>query len=498
MEGRPNSSVSRSVGKLSSSSVSSSNDDNHGKNVDLALVLQSSLDSIKKHNKSITNAPHMVTVDVKYSTSIVSVSGSKVTSTSSGNVGKYAKVKGEPPLVVNSPGSSEETGIKTVRKQDADVSAVARDTRADWLQIFKDTAGRFYNMFANENINLSGFRSWAVKKERQLLKEEMGGFKFNPNKTLEDYVLEKGGQPIRNVIFTTWRSGSTFLGEILDSHPGTYYHYEPLLHFGVHQVRNGSLAKEAARVVRDLLNCNYSNLTAYLKNGQVQHWVFNHNSRVWKFCQENHQVCWDPNFNSNMCRMFPFQALKTVRMRLTLARAILKDPKLNIRLLYLVRDPRGTLQSRSHRDWCPHNPDCDNPAILCSDLVQDYFEARKLRKEYPDRFMIIRYEDMSSDIYAAVRKIFKFFRLQYHPQVEKFLANHTTINIGGTSSTYRNTKAAPFHWMQDLAKNFTSIQVIQNSCRKALDVWGYNVVQSRKQLDGFNPVKQPPWPDMNF
>lgn len=54
---------------------------------------------------------------------------------------------------------------------------------------------------------------------------------------LNDLIMEKGGQPIRNVIFTTWRSGSTFLGETLDSHPGTFYHYEPLLHFEIKQVR---------------------------------------------------------------------------------------------------------------------------------------------------------------------------------------------------------------------------------------------------------------------
>jgi hypothetical protein len=31
----------------------------------------------------------------------------------------------------------------------------------------------------------------------------------------------------------------------------------------------------------------------------------------------------------------------------------------DVRILNLVRDPRGTMASRSHRDWCPKNPDCD-------------------------------------------------------------------------------------------------------------------------------------------
>jgi hypothetical protein len=80
-------------------------------------------------------------------------------------------------------------------------------------------------------------------------------------------VLDKGGTPIRNVILTTWRSGSTFLGDLVISHPGTFYHYEPLLHFGITRVRDysgvgGSVydGRKAVDTLRDLMNCDYSKL----------------------------------------------------------------------------------------------------------------------------------------------------------------------------------------------------------------------------------------------
>jgi len=53
---------------------------------------------------------------------------------------------------------------------------------------------------------------------------------------LDDLIMEKGGSPIRNLVFTTWRSGSTFIGAILNSHPGTFYHFEPLKYMGSVQV----------------------------------------------------------------------------------------------------------------------------------------------------------------------------------------------------------------------------------------------------------------------
>jgi len=59
---------------------------------------------------------------------------------------------------------------------------------------------------------------------------------FDWIRNLDEFILEKGGEPIRNIVFTSWRSGSTFLGDLLNAHPGTFYHYEPLLPLGIVQV----------------------------------------------------------------------------------------------------------------------------------------------------------------------------------------------------------------------------------------------------------------------
>lgn len=62
---------------------------------------------------------------------------------------------------------------------------------------------------------------------------------------------------------------------------------------------------------------------------------------------------------------------------------------LGVRVVLLVRDPRGTLQSRKHRDWCPGNPDCFEPLRLCTDLVADYSAAVRLTMKYPHRFRYV-------------------------------------------------------------------------------------------------------------
>jgi hypothetical protein len=59
---------------------------------------------------------------------------------------------------------------------------------------------------------------------------------------------------------------------------------------------------------------------------------------------------------------------------------------LNVRIVLLIRDPRGFLQSRKHRVWCPGNPDCDNPTLACKDMVSDYKAAIVLAKKFPMTF----------------------------------------------------------------------------------------------------------------
>lgn len=59
---------------------------------------------------------------------------------------------------------------------------------------------------------------------------------------------------------------------------------------------------------------------------------------------------------------------------------------LGVRLVLLIRDPRGILQSRKHREWCPAKPDCSDPALVCADMVSDFNAAVELSKKYPRSF----------------------------------------------------------------------------------------------------------------
>ena len=227
-----------------------------------------------------------------------------------------------------------------------------------------------------------------LDKQRTKIDAELQGMKFHPSlniKNSSQLIYEKGGKPVINIILTTWRSGSTFLGEMLEVHPATFYHYEPLLHIGIRQARSGSLGDMAVNHLHNLMTCNYTKLDDYVNYGVGHPFLWTHNTRLWWLCYAFRQFCLDKQFLTSFCKLFPFQSVKVVRLRMNLTQSFLQDPELDVRILMLVRDPRGTLQSRKHRDWCPGEDDCDNPERLCDDLVSDYHAARRITQLYPGR-----------------------------------------------------------------------------------------------------------------
>jgi len=175
-----------------------------------------------------------------------------------------------------------------------------------------------------------------------------------------------------------------------------------------------------------------------------------------------------------------------VRLRLNLTRSLVEDPSLNVRVLLLVRDPRGTMQSRKHRDWCPGNPDCEAPARLCGDLVSDYQAFKQLSKEFPGRYKVFRYEDFSMNPTNNTIDVFQFFGFSYHQKVRDFLDTHTKSNKGGVSSTFRDSKTAPFKWREKLS--MAEVVNIQVKCEEAMRLWGYKILTDPEELTTFEPV----------
>uniref|UniRef100_A0A2A4JKF2 Sulfotransferase domain-containing protein n=1 Tax=Heliothis virescens TaxID=7102 RepID=A0A2A4JKF2_HELVI len=329
-----------------------------------------------------------------------------------------------------------------------------------------------------------------LEKTRSKIKFQLSKYNFTESgvHTLEDLVIESGGRPLQSLIISTWRSGTTFLGELLNAIPGTYYHYEPLLKYGIIQIRGPPESDQALSTIRAMLKCNYDGLKDYFEYGS-KHWnQFSHNTRLWDHCKYKKELCCDAEFTSRLCKLFPFHAMKVVRLRLRLIQEILDDKELNVKVILLIRDPRGVMQSRQHRNFCQPAPDCWEPSLVCADMISDYVAAGRIQQQYPDSLLVLRYEELALKPNLTTHRILKFLRLSATQSIDEFLQSHTNVEVAGVSSTFRVSRDVPFRWKNAL--DFSYVDEIQMACKEAMLLWGYKLANNETHMKSkdFNPL----------
>ncbi|XP_045121523.1 carbohydrate sulfotransferase 4-like isoform X2 [Portunus trituberculatus] len=290
-------------------------------------------------------------------------------------------------------------------------------------------------------------------------------------------------EPLQVVIVTTWRSGSTFMEELLNSHPAVFNQYEPLTFFGLRQIRTGQDSLKAQRVIHELMSCKYEGQDEYLRSAHEVRELLTRNKLVWKVCNSEDwgdALCFNDSFLSQACHLFPWRTMKLVRLRLRFVRPLLQDPELNVRVVYLVRDPRGVINSRTDTvKWCK-TADCNDPSLLCSDMDEDLKTAAELHRDFPERFYLLRYEDMSLNPVNKTRELLSHLTLDFDPHMEEFLASHTTKNYDKPWSTSRESKKRVTYWASKLKPD--KLNEVQKACGSVMAKFGYLTIDSTKNV----------------
>ncbi|KAG4071372.1 hypothetical protein HA402_004076 [Bradysia odoriphaga] len=108
-----------------------------------------------------------------------------------------------------------------------------------------------------------------------------------------------------------------------------------------------------------------------------------------------------------------------VRLRPSFVEPLLIDSELNVKIVLLIRDPRGIIASRKRDEWCAHSKECLDYTKLCQDLVLDAKAAQYLTKKYPGRFKAIRYEDLSLNTFKVAKEVYSAQKLCIYGDIIK-------------------------------------------------------------------------------
>ena len=187
------------------------------------------------------------------------------------------------------------------------------------------------------------------------------------------------------LILTTWRSGSTFLGDLLNHYKGTFYYFEPLHYYSKVKNKHGLEPRQnETEFLRSLLECEFTEdnigFLHHVSKADNKFLFKNHNFRLWNTCHNllpQDMMCLMPEYLNKVCPLFPIKTIKTVRLQMRDIENLIQDPALGLKVVFLVRDPRGTYNSRASgaiSKWCTREV-CSNPAVGC-DLMLDNIKVR--------------------------------------------------------------------------------------------------------------------------
>lgn len=327
------------------------------------------------------------------------------------------------------------------------------------------------------------------------------------------------------LLLATTRTGSSFVGEFFNQQgDNMFYLFEPLWHVerSLTLETGGTNATAASAAYRDVLRqlflCDFTLLESFIDPLPLDHVtsaLFRRESSS-SLCEESvcspfvkkvferyhckTRRCGPLNLTlaSESCKQKEHRAIKSVRVRqLETLRPLAEDPRLDVKFIQLVRDPRAVLASRmvafsaKYKNWKKWAVDGDVP--------MDDDEVRKLKGNCDNirmsaeaglrqppwlrrRYMLVRYEDIARFPMRKAAEMYKFTGIPFTPQVKNWILQNIQASkeASGVYSTQKNSSEQVEKWRFSIP--YKIAQIVQRVCGPTLKLFGYKFVKSEAML----------------
>ncbi|XP_057681321.1 carbohydrate sulfotransferase 3b [Corythoichthys intestinalis] len=327
------------------------------------------------------------------------------------------------------------------------------------------------------------------------------------------------------LLLATTRTGSSFVGEFFNQQgDNMFYLFEPLWHVEkmLTLETGGTNATAAAKAYRDVLRqlflCDFSLLESFIEPRPVDHItasLFRRGSSS-SLCEESicspfvkgvferyhcmSRRCGPLNLTaaSESCIQKEHRAIKSVRVRqLETLRPLAEDPRLDMKFIQLVRDPRAVLASRmvafapKYNNWKEWAVNSDVPMdddevkklkVNCNNIRMSAEMGLRQPAWLRGRYMLVRYEDVARFPMRKAAEMYQFAGIPFTPQVKAWILKSTQASkeTDGVYSTQKNSAEQVEKWRFSLP--FKIVQVVQKVCGPTLKLFGYKFVMSEEML----------------
>ena len=317
--------------------------------------------------------------------------------------------------------------------------------------------------------------SKSISKRNKKAKLKSLSSSYNP---LKHFAVYNGTNQTKVLIVAYFRSGSSFLGDLLQQNWKTFYTFEPFHYMTRHSRIDGANITTAYSMINSLYDCDFSQNSFYVKWINKNKHLIRWNKFLWSICKFRSDTCYSDTSLRDVCQRSRYNVIKVVRLRMKHLEALWNQiSSKNVKIVYLVRDPRGIYNSRKRMDWCIKANDCSTIDSICSQMREDLIYYDRLKKIIGDRLIMLRYEDLTLDPVNQTKSLFANLSLDYSSSVSRFLHTHTKSNSMSSQnhnpySTYRtDSNSTAYFWMKDL--NASEILLAGKVCNDVLQQLNY-------------------------
>ncbi|XP_072170026.1 carbohydrate sulfotransferase 1-like [Diadema setosum] len=331
---------------------------------------------------------------------------------------------------------------------------------------------------------------------------------------MPEHAIEKSFEERSERVFVILMSqrgfGSSTVGEIFNKNPKIFYLFEPLWMMSdeaktVDGVNLLSAATERD-ILREISRCKFREdfttmLTAYNEMLRTR--------RVCEIDSEGTQ-CMISNATllGETCeRNGGRVAIKVVRTDMDKLKSLVVDDQINVKILHVVRDPRGVASSLIQHvitrlsdddllalsDQLPRKGRLkalvllnqtmrgrDSVQAYCLWMRQNLFNSARLPEWLEDHYKLLKFEEFARSPILVTKDIYNFVGLPVPLEIEQWLELYrNNTRPGKLNGLQSNPKDRAQEWIFDLSES--EVEQIEEECMDVINALGYQPYRKLKE-----------------
>lgn len=240
------------------------------------------------------------------------------------------------------------------------------------------------------------------------------------------------------------RSGSTWLGELFNSNSKVVYKYQPLFSYAFrNKLSLSSSSEEIDHFFDDiaLSDDDFLNQTESREKGKLPllDYKQDYNAIVYKEVRFHHLLEHFLKTNTEL------KVIGLVRNPLAVLNSWLNAPKEFRKDLDWIVDEEWQFAAKKNLDKMEEFNGYEKWKEVANLFL-------KLEKSFPERFKLLKYDDLLKETERVVSELFEFINLEMDVNTEKFIKQSRQVEVRDAYSVYK-TKKVDDKWRTQLPSN---------------------------------------------